>query len=420
MFNTFEEAKYWVEHLHRFGDKLDLSRMTIACEMLDHPEKAFPSIHIAGTNGKGSTANYIKNILVHAGYKTGIYTSPYIVRFNERIAINQDDITDEDFLTYINHLYPVWEKYFNQYHEPITFFEVLTLIMFLYFRDQKVDIAVIEVGLGGLLDATNVITPLVSIITNINYDHMAQLGNSLESIAFNKLGIVKENGILLTTYAQAELNPIFKEMTEKRHAKMIHLNSNMISNPNPSIPTSFDYLGTHYELSLHGSYQIPNALLAIETAKILKDTYNYSITEEDIIFGLNHTLWPGRFEVFQDNIILDGAHNIGGVEALISSLKQTYPDKKVRCIISMMKDKEHDKVIHLLDDYVDEITFTEFDYPRRADASVLFAESHHPKKKMILDYKEAIDSIHLKEDEILLLTGSLYFMSAVRPYILTK
>nr|HPJ24136.1 Mur ligase family protein [Bacillota bacterium] len=219
MFKDFETTKNWIENIKRFGSKLDLSRMTKVLARLGNPEKAYKTIHVAGTNGKGSTASYIKNILVEAGFKVGIYISPYIVKFNERIAIGDTYISDEAVMLYANQLLPIWDE-FNDINDTITFFEVLTIICFLYFKDQAVDYGVIEVGLGGTLDATNVIMPEVSVITNISYDHMNVLGNTLESIAMNKLGIVKEGVPLVTSVENKDLYPLFLETTDKMHSPL--------------------------------------------------------------------------------------------------------------------------------------------------------------------------------------------------------
>ncbi|MFH0993646.1 MAG: Mur ligase family protein, partial [bacterium] len=176
MFANVQEAVAWIENSRRFGEKTDLVRMRHACRLLGDPQDAFRSIHVAGTNGKGSTANFIKNILFSAGYKVGVYTSPYVVKFNERIVIGDAYIADDRVLSYAERLHAMWEEFNAETGDSITFFEIVTLMCFLYFRDEGVTYGVIEVGLGGLLDATNVIVPEVACITNINYDHMKQLG----------------------------------------------------------------------------------------------------------------------------------------------------------------------------------------------------------------------------------------------------
>jgi len=418
-FLTFADAKTWIENIHRFGDKLDLTRMQNACGLLGHPERSFKSIHVAGTNGKGSTANYIKNILFDAGFKTGIYTSPYVVSFNERIGIDDYFISDERLLGYANFIREFWEDYQKQFGEVITFFEVLTLIAFLYYRDERVDYAVIEVGLGGLLDATNVIVPEVTCITNISYDHMKQLGNTLESIALNKLGIVKQDVPLVTSVEDKHLFPLFYSETAKKNARLKIIDFTQVDLVSVKQLTTFRYRSQLYELKLPGFHQIKNATLAIEVIRTLRLRNHLKISESNIRKGLKITTWPGRFEIFEDRIILDGAHNIGGIESLRLTLSAVFPDSRVICLFCMMADKEHQKAIAELDNFVDEVHFTEIDYPRRANAVDLFNESHHPAKYVDLDFREVFARLKgsLKEHEVLLVTGSLYFVSEIRRLI---
>jgi dihydrofolate synthase/folylpolyglutamate synthase len=421
MFTTFEDAKNWIENAHRFGEKLDLERMKLACEILNHPEASFKSIHVAGTNGKGSTVNYIKNILLQADLKVGVYTSPYVVKFNERIGINDAFITDTEVLEYANILVGLWDQVYETYQDAITFFELLTLMAFLYFRDHQVDYAVVEVGLGGLLDATNVITPEITCITNISYDHMKQLGNTLESIALNKLGIVKEGIPLISAIEEKSLFPLFSEVTSKRHSRLKIVDFSLINQVEIGEVTVFHYRNQAYEIVLPGMHQVKNACLAIEVIRELRLRSRLPIKEEAIFQGLKRTRWPGRFEIFDHQVILDGAHNIGGVESLIQTLKAMYRGYYIKCLFCMMKDKEHEKVIMELDNVVDEFHFTEIDYPRRANAADLYQESHHPHKYLEPDYRQIFASLRsgLGKNEILVVTGSLYFISDIRKLIVT-
>lgn len=421
MFNTFQEAVNWIENSHRFGEKLDLVRMNLACELLGHPEKTFRSIHVAGTNGKGSTTNFIKNILYDAGYSVGIYTSPYVVKFNERIGLNNDFITDEEVVYYANILKELWNQVYRDYNDSITFFEILTLMCFLYFRDKKIDIAVVEVGLGGLLDATNVINPMISVITNISYDHMKQLGNTLESIALNKLGIVKKNRPLVTTEDNPSLKGLFEKTCLENQSKLVMINPDDITEIKVGKSTEFMFQQSRYKLNLTGFHQVKNAALATMCIDTLKEMKEINVNERNIYQGLFNTTWPGRFEIFHQNIVLDGAHNIGGIESLITSIKLVFPHYRVKCLFCMMKDKEHYRVISDLDSIVDEFHFTQIDYHRSATAQELFEESHCVTKYQHID---AIEAFHLltkslKNDEVLIITGSLYFVSYIRPYLLT-
>ena len=417
MFSTKEEAQNWIENIKRFGSRLDLTRITKALELLGNPHLEFKSIHVAGTNGKGSTSNYLKNILVEAGFKVGLYTSPYVVEFNERIKINHLNISDEALIDYTNILHDVSEKLLEEDEENIiTFFEVLTVISFLYFRDNQVDFAVIEVGLGGLLDATNVIIPEISVITNVSYDHMKQLGNTLESIALNKLGIVKENVPLVTSIEDLKLYPLIYEVVSNKHTRVKIINHSLVTDKVVAETTTFKYQEESYELFMPGYHQIKNACLAIETIRLLRLNLNLNIEESHIKNGLKNTKWPGRFEIFNHNIVLDGAHNIGGIQALKNSVRTIFKGKNILCLFSVMKDKQHQQMIEELDNFCDELYFTEFEYQRRANAEDLFFESTHYKKSYHHDFKKIFDKLrfNLKDNDILLVTGSLYFISEIR------
>jgi dihydrofolate synthase/folylpolyglutamate synthase len=210
MFHNSKDAINWIESVKKFGDKLDLTRMELACTILGHPEKELNVIHVAGTNGKGSTVSFLKHILLEQGYNVGTFTSPYIVRFNERITYNFNDISDDEFLLYVNKVYSLSCEVLEQFNEVITFFELITLISFLYFKDKKPDYVIYEVGLGGRLDATNVVSPIITAITSISFDHMGVLGDTIQDIALNKLGIVKEHIPLVTAIDQDDLKELFE------------------------------------------------------------------------------------------------------------------------------------------------------------------------------------------------------------------
>ncbi len=419
MFTTIEEAREWIENSHRFGEKLDLVRMKLAAKRLGRPENSFKSIHIAGTNGKGSTTNYIKNILLAAGHKVGIYTSPFVVMFNERMGIDDDYISDEETVMYANRLQILWDELYATEGECLTFFEILTLMSFLYFRDHQIEYAAVEVGLGGLLDATNIITPEVSVITNISWDHMKQLGNTLESIAMNKLGIVKPGHPLVTTEENPDLRLLFASECASRYSDCVFCEMNKVTDIYVGETTRFTYEGHQYVLQLPGYHQIKNAILAIETIKKLSQIEPTGVTQQHIHDGLARTVWAGRFEIFHHNVVLDGAHNIGAFETLIDSIHRVYPGKYVKILFCMMKDKEHQTVIGMLDKIADEFHFTQIDYKRAATAQELYDESHHPNKFLHENFAEAYEMLkHPNENEILVVTGSLYFVSAIRPLML--
>ncbi len=417
MFQTITEAVNWIESVKKFGDKLDLSRMELASTILGHPEKDLNVIHIAGTNGKGSTVSYLKHILLEQGYNVGTFTSPYIVRFNERITFNYNDISNDELLYYINKVYSLHNEVFDKFNEVITFFELVTLISFLYFRDKQPDYVIYEVGLGGKLDATNIVSPIITAITSISYDHMGVLGNTLEEIALNKLGIVKENIPLITAINQEELFPVFKKYTIRKNSELTYLNKKDITNIEYGKTTKFVYKTNSYQIQMLGNHQVYNACLAIEIINKLVENELLKIDNANIVQGLYQTYWPGRMETFGD-IIIDGAHNVGGVNALKDSMETLFKDKYIKVLFTSMADKEYFDNIQIIETFADEIHFTEFEYPRCETAENLYNVSTHKNKFIHKDAIKALNELRdLKKNEILLITGSLYFISYIRKEI---
>ena len=414
MFKSINEAVLWIESVKKFGDKLDLSRMELACKILGNPEKKLPVIHIAGTNGKGSTVSFLKHILLEQGYSVGTFTSPYIVRFNERITYNYNDISDDELLYYINEIKKTSDYVWEKHNQVITFFELVTLISFLYFKDKAPDFVIYEVGLGGLLDATNVVSPIITGITSISYDHMGVLGDTLEEIALNKLGIVKDKAPLITAITQVELRPLFDEYCENKNSKLTYIEDDYIKNIEYSSQTNFIYKEKEYSILMLGPHQVRNASLAIEIINQLVSLTNKDITIDAIKKGLIKTYWPGRLESF-GNIYLDGAHNIGGVNALYESVKVLFKDKHIKVLFTSMADKEYFDNIQIIEKFAHEIYFTQFDYPRCETAENLYEVSSHPNKFIKNDAIKALNELKdLKENEILIITGSLYFISYIR------
>jgi len=414
MFNNIDEGITWIESIKRFGDKLDLSRMKIACEELGHPENNLNIIHIAGTNGKGSTVSYLKHILLEEGYTVGTFTSPYIIKFNERITENYNDISDIDLLKYINKVNILYNNVLDKYDEVITFFELVTLISFMYFDDLKLDYVIYEVGLGGTLDATNVITPIIAGITSISFDHMATLGDTIKEIALNKLGIVKEGIPLVTSVVDEELRDLFIDYTNKLNSEMTIIERKYIEVKEYGLKTDFKYKGIEYSISMLGTHQVVNASLAIEIINQLNKLKKTDVKLSSIRMGLLNTFWPGRIEMF-GNVVIDGAHNVGGMNALKDSVQALFKGKYIKALYTSMADKEYFDIIKILESFVDEVHFTEFDYPRCESADNLFNVSDHPHKFKHPDAIIALNELkNLKNNEILLVAGSLYFISLIR------
>lgn len=414
MFTHSKEAINWIESVKRFGDKFDLSRMELACELLGNPEKELPVIHVAGTNGKGSTVSYLKHILLEANYNVGTFTSPYIVNFNERITYNNNDISDKDLLKYINEVKVLHDLVLERHNDVVTFFELITLISFMYFRDLNVDFVIYEVGLGGSLDATNVIIPLITAITSISYDHMGVLGNSLEEIAMNKLGIVKYPAPLITTVCDEGLVDLFREYAKDKNVPITMICKKDIENIRYGSQTNYIYKQNEYSINMLGTHQVTNSALAIEIIHTLRDLTLLDITDTMILKGLLNTTWPGRLEQF-GKVYLDGAHNIGGVQSLSDSVAQLFSDKYIKVLYTSMADKDYSKNIEIIEKFADELHFTEFEYPRCETALNLYNVSQHQKKFIQKDAYKALNELkNLKDNEILLVTGSLYFISYIR------
>lgn len=417
MFKHIEDAVAWIEHQVKFKPKTDLDRMRAAALALGNPQEAYKIIHVGGTNGKGSVVSYISTIL-NKHMKVGTYTSPYILKFNERIKVNLEMIPDDALLNYINQMVSFNESFSATYGETLSFFELVTLIALLYFKDQKVDIMVLEVGLGGLLDATNIVTPIASVITNIGFDHMQQLGNTLESIAYNKLGIVKPS-IPLFTSVDNELIPQFEAACLEKGSKLYHIHDGLIQIES-SEPLQFSYEYHHYITGLQGLYQAKNAALAIAVVNYLFP----KIPIRSIKEGVHETVWPGRFEVLSRNplVILDGAHNRHGMNALVSSVQAMYPNRIVHSLFCAMADKETSLMLEMISSISSSVTVTHFDYKRVAELSVLLEQTPHPYKRAIEDPVVAVETLikDAKPEVIVVITGSLYFVSFIRPYLLNR
>lgn len=415
MFDNIKDAIFWIENIQRFEARKNLDNMRKALKILGNPEKKYKKIHIAGTNGKGSVVMMIKNILMLNNYKVGCFISPYIIAFNERIQINGIYINDNDLLIQTNKIYKIWLD-MNKKGIILTFFEVLALISFLYFAENKVDYAIIEVGIGGLLDATNIINAEACVITNIGFDHMNVLGNTLEEIAYNKLGIVKKNNYLITTVDE-KLLPIFKDHISKTNSSMKWINTDDIT-INYEERIHFIYDDIIYELKMMGLYQVYNAVIAIEVIRFLEPNTPLDIYKK----GLFNTFWPGRMELIHNEpiILLDGAHNTHGAMALKKTLDKLYKKRNKHFVISALNDKETEKMLDIYNEDNTDFVFTQIDYYRAKSAKDLFNECKSFQKNIIEDPIKAIEQTILtaQKEDVIIITGSLYFISNIRAHLL--
>lgn len=321
--------------LHSRGIRLGLENTLKLMEYLGNPQEKIKTIHIAGTNGKGSTASMIAKILETSGKKVGLYTSPHLINFNERIRINGRAISDREIQEYVKQN----REYFIK--NQVTFFEATTGMAFSHFLAQKVDIAIIETGLGGRLDSTNVLQPMLSIITEISYDHMHILGDTIEKIALEKAGIIKEKTPVLVAdqgdvqikviedVAKKKKAPIY--FTDNKKAKIKQLSKNACR---------FEYAGSKYVINQGGSYQVSNAITAIEAIKILFKDLDKNTIEK----GLDFWFWPGRMQEMEKNIYYDVSHNLSGIQILSQDIFRSFKTKPIG-ILSLKKDKPSEDII---------------------------------------------------------------------------
>ena len=386
---TYAESLKYLESLNVFGIKPGLERITLLAEKLSNPQNFFPTIHVAGTNGKGSTCAMLAEILKQAGFKVGLFTSPHLESYCERFKVNGKNISETEFAEIIELV-----KFFEV---PATQFEVLTAAAFAYFAKENVDIAVIEVGLGGLLDSTNIITPKISVITNVALDHENILGD-LKNIALNKAGIIKKNVPVVTGASGLSLE-IIREVAEKNNSKLYE-----VTEP------------ADVKINLRGEYQKFNAAIAIKTAELL------NIGEENILRGLEKVSWAGRFEILNTDcgkVVIDGAHNPHGAAALRQSLDKNFPAGKRNFIFGALADKNIDAMIKIL---------------FRADDFVIVLQPNSSRAESVENICRKLDSLKIKNvgaenlsdaveklktcNGLKIAAGSLYLIGDVRKIFL--
>lgn len=340
---TYEEAEAYIHSFTRFGSQLSLNRMRSLMELLGNPQERLRFVHIAGTNGKGSTAQMTAEVLQQAGYRTGMYTSPFVVEFRERFQINGEMISKEEFVHLVEEIDPFVHQLADSGNQ-VTEFEMITAIAFVWFARMACDIVALEVGLGGRFDATNIIpTPECAIIVSISLDHMDILGDTIEKIASEKAGIIKENTDVVTYACQEpDALAVFYETCAKTGSRLVQPNPNAVQVLECGISGSrFRYSQQEYRLRLVGRHQIWNALGVIETVDILRKK-GYSISQEALVKGIEKAVVPARFELLSTKplIILDGAHNLQAAQSLSDTLSRLTATPKI-AIMGMMRDKDY-------------------------------------------------------------------------------
>lgn len=426
---NYTESLDYLDSLGKFGIQLGMERIEGLLRELGNPEQKIKTVHVTGTNGKGSVTSMISNILLAANLKVGKFTSPHLVKYNERICVNGSDISDEAFAIAISAVKTAADSVVKKgvCQQP-TQFEVLTAAAFLHFYLQKVDYAVIEVGMGGLWDSTNVITPVVSVITNVSLDHTDRCGATVERIAMQKAGIIKEK-VPLVTAAEGDnaLGPIvtmamFKEAPVYLYGKAFwgtELESSMEGQK--FTLHAGDFYASDYCIQLPGEHQIKNTSVAIVAAKLVSKQDD-RINELALHVGVANTLWPGRLERIQrePDVILDGAHNPDGAKALRAALDKYYPGKPVYFVFGMMGDKDMTSVIKTLIKENDRVYTVRADDGARAAEAAALAELIGKNAVAEGDLAEAyaLAVEHAGKDGVVCVCGSLYLVGTFKRTVL--
>lgn len=425
---TIETALEWIHSRLKFNIRPGLTRIEALLKLLGNPEKELLMLHIAGTNGKGSTVAFTRGILEQLGLNVATFTSPFIETFGERMAINGHPIPEEKLIKYVEQLKPLVEKMDKDARlAGITEFEIITALAFRYFADEHVDVALIEVGLGGLLDSTNVIQPVATAITTIGMDHMDILGGTLEKIAAQKAGIIKPYTPLVTGKIADEALAVIAETAQTNQAKHyqygIDYQVEILENERFNYKDDEIHL-LNLEKSLLGLHQIDNAALAVKLTMVYAHKVGLSLSEEAIRVGLRRTFWPARMEeVSQAPLtLLDGAHNVHAMQRLLENLKNEFSGRKITILFSALVTKDITEMIKMLQTVDNsKLILTTFDYPKALKLED-FAYLEKENVSLAEDWKSTYATLkeNLHEDDVLLMTGSLYFMSQIRAYILAS
>src|SRR5467141_3456235 len=411
--------------------KFDLENITVLAERLGHPDRSYPSVHIAGTNGKGSTAAFLESLLRRAGFRTGLNTSPHLEKINERIRINGEEIGDQAFAESFTRIHERIEELLaaGKLRAHPTYFECVTAMAFEYFARQRVDFAIFEVGLGGRLDATNILSPLVTIITRIDFDHENFLGHSLKEIAAEKAGILKPGVPVVLAEQRPEAREVILARAKSlgceviEPAQVFRIDRESMQGGSVRARVKEEASGQTFEItpSLPGRFQLQNALNAVAAARLLQQR-DFRIPDEAITLGIAATIWPGRLEKLQSapDVYCDGAHNPGAARELAYFLDQNFSGRKIFLIYGALRDKAVDEVAGLLFPHAAEVIFTA---PRtsRAVSATQLAEiaGHHAARFSVLPDAERAFEYALAEaapEDAIFITGSLYLVGQLRHY----
>jgi len=424
---TYEESLVYLENLCKFGINLGLARIENLLELMDHPERKYKTIHVTGTNGKGSTTAMLASILTAAGIKTGMYTSPHLSEYTERMMVDGQEASPEEFAEAIEYTSQFVKQIIAQGLDHPTEFEVLTAAAFHYFSTRKVEYAVIEVGLGGLLDSTNVIVPEVCVITNVTADHIDKCGTTITEIATHKAGIIKQ-GVPIITAAQGEGLEVITQTAQQKCAPLYVYGQDFsakylgLKEQRQKIVLSVneDQMSESFLMNLVGYHQVDNGAVAIMAA-LTVGKHEARITMDTIQKGLLKAYWPGRFEIIpgQPTIIIDGAHNLDGATGLRKNLDEFYAGQEVVFLLGILRDKDVTGIVKTLIRPTDTVVVVAPLSERAGEPAMIAQEIIANHVEVANSIEEGIKRVRVLagEDAVICIAGSLYLVGAARTLI---
>jgi len=418
-FTTYESAIRYLYGLQKYGIKFGLSKTENLMAAMGNPHNGEVYIHIAGTNGKGSIAAFLSSILKEAGYRVGLYTSPHLVRFTERFRVNGKEISKKDVVDLVNIFR---EKIIED--EPPTFFEFTTAMALQYFAQQETDIAIMEVGMGGRLDATNIIMPKITIISNIAMEHQFFLGNTLLQIAREKAGIIKPGVPLITGARRRKVVELFRNTCESKGAPMIRIGEQVRYRYGPS---GLNYYGLWHKwknlkIGLQGRFQARNAATALAAAEQLSQL-GFPVADEAFNKGVREACWPGRMHIIGDGprILLDGAHNPRAMQVLAHTVKTEMEYDRLIVVIGVMEDKDTRSILKQIVSLADHVIYTRPKYSRAAEPSVLYGygKLEHNSGQIVARLDKAIEKAKAMAgpSDLILICGSLFTVGEALSYL---
>ena len=426
------ETNQWIANYRTDQPHFGLERMTKLLALRGNPHLKLKVIHIGGTNGKGSTIAFLKNMLEKMGLRVGVFSSPYLIHYTDQIAINGESIPEAKLEVLMSEYRSLLEGEHAQALQGTTEFEIITAIAYDYFASEQVDVAIMEVGMGGLLDSTNVCQPILTGITTIGLDHVALLGDTLEAIAEQKAGIIKQGVPLVTGNIVPEALAVINQIAKVKQAPRLSYGDDYQVNHRESTVTGeiFDYSSSvrqgHFQTGLLGLHQIENAGMALTLLDAYCREIGLELPENDLVVqALEETSWPGRFEVVSRSplMILDGAHNPHAIKALLATLKERFADYHKEILFTCIKTKALEDMLDLLEDLPDtNLTLTHFDDGRATDEEVL-KKAAYSRNLNYQSWRQFLDGKRTDDEEkktVRIVTGSLYFLSQVRAYLMER